>query len=149
MIRKFMVVSCALVIALIACRNSNTKYLSGKDSADILRTVLDYKDFKKVLETKDDTVYILKTEKYRKSWPSHTETFNIEYLEDSKDNRIVNKGPGLPYDSRVRLSIPSFDKKVDTVFVSIFDEGYEISFYFKLVRQSNIWQVVDQRHGMN
>ncbi|MBE9603149.1 hypothetical protein [Pedobacter sp. MC2016-24] len=149
MIRKFMVVSCALAITLIACHNSDTKYLSGKDSADILRTVLDNKDFKRELETKDDTVYILKTEKYNKSWPSATEAFNIEYLEDSKDNRMVNKGPGMPYDKRVRLSIPSFDKKTDTVFVSVFDEGYEMSFYFKLIRKHNIWQVVDQRHGMN
>lgn len=147
--RKFVLMSCALVMTLMACQNSDTKYLSAKDSADILRTVLDNKDFKKELETKNDTVYIIKSEKYNKSWPSDTETFKVEYIEDSKDNRIVNKGPGLPYDKRVRLSIPSFDKKVDTVFLSVFDEGYEISFYFKLVRQSNIWQVVDQRHGMN
>lgn len=147
--RKFIWVPCALIMALTACQNSDTRNISGKDSADILKTVLDNKDFKKELETKDDTVYLLKTQQYNKSWPSSTETFEVEYIEDSKENKVVNKGPGMPYDRRVRLSIPSFDKKADTVFLSVFDFGYETSYYFKLVQKANKWQIVDRKHLIN
>jgi|GEM_PF-2389930 len=147
--RRFMTVSCTIVMALISCQNSDTRYLSGKDSTDILKTVLDDKDFKKDLETEKDTLYILKTEKYNKSWPSGTETFKVEFIEDSKDNRIINKGPDLPYDGRVRLSIPSFYKKADTVFLSVADVGYETSYIFKLIQRDNIWQIVDRKHLIN
>jgi len=138
----------AITTLLFSCENVERKTLSGKDSSEILNVVLAGENFKKETLRNSDTLYILKVKKFNSSWPIQTPFFHIKYINDAADAKIVNMGPKFPYDRRTRISVPIFELKKDTVFVSLVDVGYEVHYDYKLLFQNKKWEVVEEGGGM-
>lgn len=142
--RKLIIIISAISCFISSCKNSETKQLSKVDTTIILERALNSREFLKE-EIHADTIFILKSKKYKvnDSWPKKTSYFTIEYIEDTSETRIINKGPRDPYDRRTRIGVPIFKLNKDTVDLSLVNFGISTSYKFKLIRdKQQKWIIV-------
>ncbi len=132
-----------LILFCVSCAPNEDKVLTAIDSTAILKTILNDRAFLK--ETiHADTLFFLKTKFYNNSWPKKSTYFDLFFINDIPQAKILNFGPNAPFDKRTRISVFKFYQKKDTVFVLMLDHGLNVFYDYRLVRKNNVWVVAHE-----
>lgn len=136
-----------LFFALLSCKSTKKTLLSGKDTATVFQSILESKIFvKENICAGSDSLYMLKNKYFNNSWPQKSTYFNIFFIADKPQSKILNFGPNSPYDGRTRISILKFLQKEDTVSVLMLNHGPNVFFEYNLIRENNLWRIVNENY---
>lgn len=134
-----------LFLSFLSCKYTEKKTIEGKDTSAIFQEIFNSKSFiKKNICVASDSLYFLKTKYFNNSWPKKNKYFNVFFIEDIPQSKILNFGPNSPSDERTRISVLKFTLKKDTVSILMLDHGPNIFWQYNLVKNNNNWLVVKE-----
>ncbi|WP_412465648.1 hypothetical protein [Pedobacter sp. KLB.chiD] len=133
-------------IFLLSCKyNRKQKALSGEDTTKIFQSVFDSKLFvRENRRSNADSIFLLKNKYYNKAWPGKSKYFNILFLSDISRSKMLNFGPGSPYDARIRISILKLEQRKDSVSLLMLNHGPNIFYEYQLVKKGEIWKIIKE-----
>lgn len=145
---KRVVIVFLLGLLLNSCRNSEIKYLSKRDSTEIFLAALNNKVLVKEIMPFTDTIYLIKNNYYRTSFPSVSDYFKIIYIKNTPQSKMVNFGPRFPSDNRRRLEIMNLELKDGTLNLLLIDHGVGLYYEFYMKYINNNWTTTKSKGGV-
>lgn len=134
-----------VIICFVACKSEVKPELRVQDTTEIVKAIIDSKQFYHEMLKKTDTIFIIKSKKTNRSWPSKTDKFKLVYIERTKKNEdLIDLSPASFYDKRTRVDFGKFILNKNTVDISFsLYQFQEFSAYdCKFKRENEGWTIV-------
>jgi len=139
------ILSFGIIFSLFSCNLSEKRSENSKDTSAIFQEIFNSKSFvRENICVASDSLYLLKTQYFNNSWPSKNKYFDIYFINDIPQSKILNFGPNDPYDGRKRLSVFKFTLRDDTASISMLDHGPNKFWEFILVKKNSYWSIVKE-----
>ena len=128
-----------------ACQSTDIKEnkLKSIDTMKIISSILNGREFLKE-NPNFDTVFFLRNKLFTGGLLKGESSFKIASLEDNSRTRMINIGPGFPYDGRERLSVVKFEYKDDTVKFNMYEHGGNLFYDTDLISEGKDWIILKQ-----
>ncbi|WCT11167.1 hypothetical protein [Mucilaginibacter jinjuensis] len=131
---------------LLGCNHKSTAINDTKDTVDLLKSVLLSKQFIRTLTSEKDTIYILKTKFYRKSWPLQIGQHQIVYIDDNQQARTISTYPHV--DGRMRYGISDFKINKDSAVIMIWQFTTPIYIRYHFEKNTGSWKIKSHEMGI-
>jgi hypothetical protein len=131
------------------CKSNSTdsQKVSGSDTTAIVNACFVGEDMRrdlKELQKNADTIYLLKTNLYNKTWPQKIGSDRILYIQDTDSARHLNYPWAKYQDTRLRYKVEKLKIQQDSASIKIFLYNAFIHYNFKLQKKDRHWEIVEK-----
>jgi hypothetical protein len=131
---------------LCSCNKHNSKQpATGIDTAQIITQVFNSKKILESIPAGIDTIYLIKSSKfkhYNNSWPKTVKKLKLIYLDDTPENTIKLSHAAKVTDRPLRYIVTDFSIKPDSANIWIYGINQWIDYHYNLVRKDGNWKII-------
>ncbi|HMG07540.1 MAG TPA: hypothetical protein VK609_03470 [Mucilaginibacter sp.] len=128
---------------LCSCHTGKTGHKTA-DTTQIISTAFNAGKFRDGIPKTVDTIYIIKSEKfkyYNSSWPNEVDKLKIVYIDDTPEVSESLKPESKITDKPLRYVVTTFSINSDSATVTIYGINQRTDYNYKFAKKNNEWLV--------